>query len=66
MLTPLFVVISSIGPGSNIGLENYRMKHSRFPRLKERSKVRASKMSGGEQEMLAVARGLMSVRRRSA
>ena len=31
----------------------------RFPRLKERSKVRASKMSGGEQEMLAVARGLM-------
>ena len=32
----------------------------RFPRLKERSKVRASKMSGGEQEMLAVARGLMS------
>ena len=32
----------------------------RFPMLKKRSKVRASSMSGGEQELLAVARGLMS------
>jgi branched-chain amino acid transport system ATP-binding protein len=32
----------------------------RFPRLKERAKVRASKMSGGEQELLSVARSLMS------
>ena len=32
----------------------------RFPMLKKRSRVRASSMSGGEQELLAVARGLMS------
>ena len=32
----------------------------RFPMLKERANVRASKLSGGEQELLSVARGLMS------
>ena len=31
-----------------------------FPRLKERSKQRAGSLSGGEQQMLAIARGLMS------
>lgn len=31
-----------------------------FPRLKERSKQKAGSMSGGEQQMLAIARGLMS------
>ena len=31
-----------------------------FPRLKERSKQRAGTMSGGEQQMLAIARGLMA------
>ena len=31
-----------------------------FPRLKERHKQRAGTLSGGEQQMLAVARGLMS------
>jgi branched-chain amino acid transport system ATP-binding protein len=31
-----------------------------FPRLRERSKQRAGTMSGGEQQMLAIARGLMS------
>ncbi|MHC6202402.1 ABC transporter ATP-binding protein [Breznakiellaceae bacterium SP9] len=31
-----------------------------FPRLKERSRQHAGTMSGGEQQMLAVARGLMS------
>ena len=31
-----------------------------FPRLKERSKQMASTLSGGEQQMLAMARGLMS------
>lgn len=31
-----------------------------FPRLKERSKQRAGTMSGGEQQMLAVARGIMA------
>ena len=32
----------------------------RFPNLKERAGTRAGKLSGGEQEMLSVARGLMS------
>jgi branched-chain amino acid transport system ATP-binding protein len=31
-----------------------------FPRLKERARQRAGTLSGGEQQMLAVARGLMS------
>ena len=31
-----------------------------FPRLKERDKQKAGSMSGGEQQMLAIARGLMS------
>lgn len=31
-----------------------------FPRLKERRKQKAGSMSGGEQQMLAIARGLMS------
>jgi branched-chain amino acid transport system ATP-binding protein len=31
-----------------------------FPRLKERSKQHAGTLSGGEQQMLAIARGLMS------
>jgi branched-chain amino acid transport system ATP-binding protein len=31
-----------------------------FPRLKERAKQKAGSMSGGEQQMLAIARGLMS------
>ena len=31
-----------------------------FPRLKERAKQKAGAMSGGEQQMLAIARGLMS------
>lgn len=39
------------------GLErSYEM----FPRLKERRKQRAGTLSGGEQQMLAIARGLMS------
>ena len=31
-----------------------------FPRLKERTKQDAGKLSGGEQQMLTIARGLMS------
>ena len=34
--------------------------HSRFPVLKERSKQKAGTLSGGEQQMLTIARGLMS------
>ena len=36
------------------------MVYELFPRLKERSKKNAGTLSGGEQQMLAVARGLMS------
>ena len=34
--------------------------YARFPRLKERAKQLAGTLSGGEQQMLAVARGLMA------
>lgn len=34
--------------------------YSLFPRLKERQKQKAGSLSGGEQQMLAIARGLMS------
>ena len=34
-----------------------------FPRLRERRNVRAGSLSGGEQQMLAIARGLMAVPR---
>jgi branched-chain amino acid transport system ATP-binding protein len=34
--------------------------YAMFPRLRERRKVRAGSLSGGEQQMLALARGLMS------
>lgn len=34
--------------------------YAKFPRLKERRRQRAGTLSGGEQQMLAIARGLMS------
>jgi branched-chain amino acid transport system ATP-binding protein len=40
--------------------ENLARVHKMFPRLKERSGQRAGTMSGGEQQMLAVARGIMA------
>lgn len=39
--------------------ENLDMVYSLFPRLAERSSQAASTLSGGEQQMLAIARGLM-------
>ena len=36
------------------------MAYDLFPRLKERQKQKAGSLSGGEQQMLAIARGLMS------
>jgi branched-chain amino acid transport system ATP-binding protein len=39
---------------------DYEMVYARFPRLKERRKQLAGTMSGGEQQMLAIARALMS------
>jgi len=46
------------GPGSYAS----RLEHvyTLFPRLKERRRQRAGTFSGGEQQMLAIARGLMS------
>lgn len=40
--------------------EDIEKMFSKFPRLKERSKQLAGTMSGGEQQMLAIARALMS------
>jgi len=40
--------------------ENIEKMYLRFPRLKERRKQMAGTMSGGEQQMLAIARALMS------
>ncbi|WP_046868472.1 branched-chain amino acid ABC transporter ATP-binding protein/permease [Microvirga massiliensis] len=45
--------------GANIDSEIEGM-FERFPRLRERSRQRAGLLSGGEQQMLAVARGLMT------
>ncbi|GHV77037.1 ABC transporter ATP-binding protein [Spirochaetia bacterium] len=39
---------------------DYERCYDLFPRLKERARQHAGTMSGGEQQMLAVARGLMS------
>ncbi len=40
--------------------ENFARVYELFPRLKERRKQRAGTFSGGEQQMLAIARGLMA------
>ncbi|MFZ5633470.1 MAG: ABC transporter ATP-binding protein [Bacillota bacterium] len=40
--------------------DNLEMVMERFPRLKERSRQMAGTLSGGEQQMVAIGRGLMS------
>lgn len=40
--------------------ENLRKVYDLFPRMKERSRQKAGTLSGGEQQMLAVARGIMA------
>jgi len=40
--------------------ENLMLVYSIFPKLKERAKQKAGSMSGGEQQMLAIGRALMS------
>jgi branched-chain amino acid transport system ATP-binding protein len=42
---------------------NLEMSYQRFPRLKERAKQAAGTLSGGEQQMLAVARALIGMPR---
>ena len=44
----------------NVLAEGYETAYSLFPRLKERRSQRAGLLSGGEQQMLAIARALMS------
>lgn len=41
-------------------IQDMNAMYARFPRLKERSKQMAGTLSGGEQQMLAIARALMS------
>ena len=41
-------------------LQNLERVYEMFPRLKERSNQKAGTLSGGEQQMLAVARGIMA------
>ncbi len=43
--------------------ESLERVYSRFPRLKERRRQLAGTLSGGEQQMLAIGRGLMSLPR---
>ena len=40
--------------------QNLERAYTMFPRLKERSRQKAGTLSGGEQQMLAVARGIMA------
>ncbi|HCW80999.1 MAG TPA: ABC transporter ATP-binding protein, partial [Ruminococcaceae bacterium] len=40
--------------------QDYKTVFEKFPRLKERMKQRAGTLSGGEQQMLAMGRALMS------
>lgn len=48
------------GEGKSKRSETMEYVYSLFPRLKERRKQMAGTLSGGEQQMLAVGRGLMS------
>jgi branched-chain amino acid transport system ATP-binding protein len=63
---PQMTVLENLRMGSFIGHarkkrgENFDRVFTLFPRLKEREKQLGGTMSGGEQQMLAIARGLMA------
>ena len=65
-LFPHMTVEENLALGSYIGRARPRLKESMedqfafFPRLKERRKQFAGTLSGGEQQMVAIARGLMT------
>jgi len=49
----------TMNDGKRIG-DNLKFVYNLFPRLKERRTQAASTLSGGEQQMVAIGRGLMS------
>jgi len=65
-LFPYLNVLNNIKLGATLRNDKTAIKRDleeifeRFPRLKERSKQQAATLSGGEQQMLAIARGLMA------
>jgi branched-chain amino acid transport system ATP-binding protein len=53
--------LGAIAPRARVGWrERMEEMYALFPRLRERARQRAGTLSGGEQQMLAIARGLMS------
>lgn len=54
------LLMGTIPVGNKHAAEDLQSMFDLFPRLKERRKQRAMTMSGGEQQMLAIARALMS------
>ncbi|HBE45614.1 MAG TPA: branched-chain amino acid ABC transporter ATP-binding protein [Deltaproteobacteria bacterium] len=55
------IIGSLYGEAKRKRFETMEYVYSLFPRLKERKKQTAGTLSGGEQQMLAVGRGLMSM-----
>lgn len=55
------LLLGALTPTSKkVRLQTIEWAYSVFPRLKERAKQHAGTLSGGEQQMAAIARGLMS------
>jgi len=54
------LMMGTIPIGDKYAAEDMQRMYELFPRLKERRNQRAMTMSGGEQQMLAIARALMS------
>ncbi|WP_263081680.1 ABC transporter ATP-binding protein [Endozoicomonas sp. Mp262] len=54
------LIIGTSPIGNQYLLEDLQKMYQLFPKLLERKSQRASTLSGGEQQMLAIARGLMS------
>ena len=54
------LLMGTIPIGNQFAAEDMQTMFDLFPRLKERRKQRAMTMSGGEQQMLAIGRALMS------
>ena len=57
---PNLSVIENLTAASTIGPWGLKQVYNLFPKLEERSKQSASTLSGGEQQMLVIARALMT------